>query len=173
MNNGYVLVDIENYNDENDLSKWAGIFQKDQRRQKVKLGVSKIDFTTANTESVNNGLKLIDIEITPRANGTSSFISGVWVEGAETLVGIDMKQPEFRRLVRERTNLGYRVLDVEYYWTNNKQDLRIAAIWERSGQDELVTGDGFGWMLFCDFMSQHEDNSKIGYELLDWGRTPK
>jgi CubicO group peptidase (beta-lactamase class C family) len=170
VNNGYVLIDIENYKDENGSSIWAGIFQKGELRQKVKLGVSKADFTAANIENQSNGLKLIDIEVTDRANSTSSFYSGVWVEGAETMVEMDIKQPEFKRLVHERTKLGYRVLDIEYYWTDNNQHLKIAAIWEKSGQDELVTGDGFGWKLFCDFMSDHDKNSRGGYELLDWER---
>ncbi|PKA84609.1 CubicO group peptidase (beta-lactamase class C family) [Ulvibacter sp. MAR_2010_11] len=170
INNGYSLTDVEGYSNENNLKNWAGIFQRNQRNQKVRMGINRQSFTIANTQNVNNGLNLIDIEVSTETNGTTNLITGVWAEGEETLFEMDMNQPSFRQLVRDRRNLGYRVLDVEYYWTNNNQDLKIAAIWGKSNQDDLVTGDGIGLLMFCDFMSQHETNSSRGYELINWNR---
>ncbi len=166
---GWTLIDLEIYTDANNKKKYSGLFRRNGGSGELVFDTSSENLKQMNTQHGNNGFKLVDIEVAPKGNGNSPTLSGVWAVGDASLVDTNLTQPQFKRLLGERRDAGYRVLDLEFYWIDS-ENLRIAAVWEKSTDDELLTGDGLGVQLYCGHMDTHENNSKNDYELIDWGR---
>ncbi|MBT8263413.1 MAG: beta-lactamase family protein [Bacteroidia bacterium] len=178
--NGYIVTDIESYIAGNSGRLWGAVFSKENKRNKTAFKMTRQEFLDQHQANVANGYALADVESYPAGN--VFHWTGVWVEGGQTKLEVNKKPKDLFDEMESMRNQSYRISDVEYYMLSN-QEWRVAVVWEKSTDDEFITGevadldgdgddDGGSLTLheFCDHMSEHELLSSLGYELIDWER---